>query len=200
MAMAPPVVVNDAVEPLGKIMLRALPGPAATFIEEAEMDEPAPRLRVGLISWMALPPPTVVVVAALATIEPPAVAAENVTVPAAPASRVSELPNVRALAPPTDSVTEAAPPPVSVTEPVPAVLRAPVLWTVTEPAALDEVRVPLSVKVPPFTLATILLFDATVVLALIVVLPAPEVVIVTAPPLRFSVVEPAPADLVNNRF
>jgi hypothetical protein len=60
---------------------------------------------------------------------------------------------------------------------------------------LLDVIVPAFVSVPPLTFIVMLLFDATVTLAFTFV--AALVVVVTAPPLRFSVVAPLPAVFAN---
>lgn len=94
---------------------------------------------------------------------------------------------------PAEIETVARPPPLSLMTPVPATVRsAPVLRTVTEPAAADEVRMPLLVKTElPSTLMVMLLLEATVTPVPIVV-PAPVVVVVMAAPLRLRVPVPGP--------
>lgn len=95
-----------------------------------------------------------------------------------------------------------APPPVAVNDPVPASVRTPVDARASVPAALLVVTRPLLVRTPApaLTFMAMLLLEATVVLALTVVLPAPDVVVVTAPPLRLRIVEPPPADLAKVRL
>jgi hypothetical protein len=108
---------------------------------------------------------------------------------------VCEPVNARVFAPPPETVIVAAPPPLSDTVPLPATVRPLLLKIWTLPAFLLEVTVPLLVSVLPFTFIVILLFDATVTLALTFV--AALVVVVTAPPFRFIVAVPPPADFAN---
>ena len=101
------------------------------------------------------------------------------------------------MAPPAWTVIEAAPPPVRETVPVPAMVSAPVLSSWIEPPALPDVMVPALVSVLPLTFMVMLLLDATVTLESTLV--AAEVVVVTGPPLRLSVVVLMPADLAKVR-
>jgi len=78
---------------------------------------------------------------------------------------------------------------------VPATVNAPELSNWIVPAPLLDVIVPAFVNVLPLTFIVMLLLLATVTLPFTAV-PA-EVVVVTAPPLRFNVVVPAPTDLAN---
>lgn len=78
--------------------------------------------------------------------------------------------------------------------PVPANVSAPVLCISMVPALSDESTSPLLVRTPPFTFMVMFLLDETVTAESMAVLMA---VVVTAPPLRFNVVAPAPADFEN---
>jgi hypothetical protein len=82
--------------------------------------------------------------------------------------------------------------------PVPPSPNVDVLLTCNALTAADDTAtVPLLTKLAPFTLNVTLLFAATVMLALIVV--SAELVAVTGPPLRLSVVVPAPTDFEKMR-
>ena len=77
--------------------------------------------------------------------------------------------------------------------PVPPKPSVELLLTVSAFAAADEVvTVPLSIKFAPLALIEIVLLEATVTLPFTVV--SAELVVVTAPPFKLSVVVPAPAD------
>ena len=86
-----------------------------------------------------------------------------------------------------ETVIAFAPAPVTDTVPVPAIVSPLVESSWMVPAALLDVIVPELVRVLPFIFIVVLLFDDTVTLALTVVVPAPETVVVTAPPFRLRV-------------